>query len=291
MVIYGPEVHRCSIDYALRLKLISGRDILEAKFERGKSKNGKVEDAFLVCHGFGGSMFEPEESSVMSDLVRMGHPTLLVSHRTGKTADLIFHQQVRQLIDAITYLKGSLGARRVHIFGISMGAANAVNVAALDARVSSVVASSGISDCRLWLQQRLGTDFDQCVEEATKRELAELKGGSRKLAKKTDSDSKKLFEVTDLLRIPETGGIESKVKGRITKVSGRTVRSLLTYRPILAAPGIPKDTPAFFFHGTGDELVSHKHTLALYEAAGSQKKHKLLIEGGSHGMILDPTVR
>ena len=73
--------------------------------------------------------------------------------------------------------------------------------------------------------------------------------------------------------------------------AGRSALSEVESKQILAAAGIPKDVPAFFFHGTGDELVSHEHTLALYEAAGSQKKHKLLIDKGSHGMILDPALR
>lgn len=46
--------------------LHSGRDNLEARREVSSKK-----DAFLVCHGLGGSMYEPEESSVMGDLIAM----------------------------------------------------------------------------------------------------------------------------------------------------------------------------------------------------------------------------
>lgn len=71
-------------------------------------------------------------------------------------------------------------------------------------------------------------------------------------------------------------------------MSARTVRSLLTYRPILSVPGIIEKL-AFFFHGTGDQLVSHEHTNIMYSAARTKKR--LLIEGGDHGMILDEAVR
>lgn len=261
------------------VKLNSGRDTIQAKLDTGK-KGG--EDAFLICHGFGGSMYEPEESSVMADLTEMGYAAMLVSHKTGSAPDLIFQEQVRQLVDAVTYLLGKVRAKRIHVFGISMGAANAVSLGAIDSRIASVAESSGISDCNLWLQQRLGDNFHTIVEEATKIELSQLVGGS-------SNKKGRLFEATDLLNIPKSDG--PKVKGRITKVSARTVRSLLTYRPILAAAGIPSGIPTFFFHGTGDELVSHEHSLALFDATKSQNKHKLLIEGGSHGMILEQKVR
>ena len=156
-----------------------------------------------------------------------------------------------------------------------MGAANAVSTAAVDDRIASVTESSGIADCKLWLQQRLGKDFDSVVTEATRIELSQLKGGI----------GGKLFEITDLLRIPKG----PNVKGHLTRVSARTIRSLLTYKPILAASGI-SGRPAFFFHGTGDQLVSHEHTLALYNAARTEK-YRLLIEDGDHELILEKRVR
>jgi fermentation-respiration switch protein FrsA (DUF1100 family) len=216
----------------------------------------------------------------MNDLVEMGYTAMIVSHKTGAKPDLIFQEQIRQLVDAVTYLLKEVGVQRVHLFGISMGASNAISAAAVDDRISSVAASSGISDCRLWLKQRLEKDFDRVVEEATEIEVSGIKSGSV---------PGKLFVTTDLLRIVTVGGKPPKVKGRITEVSARTVRSLLTYRPILGVPGIA-NKPAFFFHGTKDQLVSHEHTLAMY-AATRTKKFKLLVEGGDHGMILDASIR
>jgi pimeloyl-ACP methyl ester carboxylesterase len=130
----------------------------------------------------------------------------------------------------------------------------------------------------MWLRERHGANFEPLIEEATKIEASQLKGKS----------AGKLFESTDLLQIAG-GEDQPKVRGRTTRVSARTVRSLLTYRPILSVPGI-EDKPVFFFHGTGDELVSYEHTNAMFAAART-KKSKLLIEGGSHGMILDEPVR
>jgi alpha-beta hydrolase superfamily lysophospholipase len=254
----------------LRIKLNSGRDHLSGRLDIGKKA-----DAFLLCHGFGASMYEPEETSVMDDLTRMGYTGLLLSHRTGRPADLIFQEQIGQLVNAVTYLLEEVHVKRVHLFGISMGAANAVSTAAIDDRIASVAASSGISDCRLWMQQRHGNDFDSLVRKAARIELSQLKGGG----------GGKLFEVNEVLRI-EKG---PKVKGHITRVSARTIRSLLTYKPILAAPGI-SGMPAFFFHGTGDRLVSHEHTLALNNATRTEK-YMLLIEGGDHEMILEKPVR
>lgn len=225
-------------------------------------------------------MYEPEENSVMNDFVNMGYTSMLVSHRTGNRFDLIFQEQVRQLVDAVTFLLGEIGVSRVHLFGISMGASNAVSAAATDRRVASVAASSGISDCHAWLKQKLQDDFDRTVEEASKIELSRLKG---------TAGTGRLFEVTELLRVPTGKGDQPKVRGRTTRVSSRTIRSLLTYRPILSVKGI-EGRPAFFFHGTKDSLVPHENSLAMY-AAAKTPKYKLLIEGGDHGMILDGSVR
>src|SRR5580704_11314733 len=118
-----------------KVKLYSGRDTLEANLETRRKS-----DAFLVCHGFGGSMYEPEESSVMSDLVEMGYTSMIVSHKTGRRPDLIFPEQIRQLVDAVTYLKDKVNVGRIHLFGISMGASNAISVASVDDRIASVAA-------------------------------------------------------------------------------------------------------------------------------------------------------
>jgi fermentation-respiration switch protein FrsA (DUF1100 family) len=258
------------------VKIHSGRDRLNAKLEIRKKS-----DAFLVCHGFSGSMYEPEESSVMEDLTHSGYTSMIVSHKTGRRPDLIFQEQVRQIIDAVTYLLEQIAVKRVHVFGISMGASNALSAGAADERIASVASSSGIKDCNLWLRERLGKDFEAFTSRASKYEVLRLK--------KNEDYIGPLFEVPKLLRIPTENDAQKVVRGRITHVSVRTVRSLLTYRPILGVPGI-KNKPVFFFHGTGDELVSHRHTLEMYIAART-RKYKLLIPGGSHGMILLDSVR
>jgi pimeloyl-ACP methyl ester carboxylesterase len=258
-----------------KVKLYSGRDALEATLEiRRKS------DAFLVCHGFGGSMYEPEESSVMNDLVEMGYTSMIVSHKTGRRPDLIFPEQIRQLVDAVTYLTKKVKVGRVHLFGISMGASNAISVASVDDRIASVAASSGIMDCGLWLRERWGADFDKFISLISKIEISELN--------RPDS-SPQLFEVSDLLKIPSESRVQHKIKGRTTKVSVRTIRSLLTYKPILSVPGI-RNKPAFFFHGTDDRLVPHKNTIQMFNAAKTQK-YKMLVPGGDHGMILLDPIR
>jgi fermentation-respiration switch protein FrsA (DUF1100 family) len=257
------------------IKLHSGRDKLNAKLEVRKKS-----DAFLVCHGFGGSMHEPEENAVMHDLVQSGYTAMLVSHETGKKPNLIFQEQLRQLIDAITYLFEQVSVGRVHIFGISMGASNAVSVGAVDDRVSSIVASSGIMDCKLWLQQRLGNDFETLVSKSSRYEALQLK--------KREEYIGPLFDTRELLRISADEDTK-KVKGRVIQVSVRTIRSLLTYRPILGIAGI-RNKPIFFFHGTSDELVPYQHTLEMYKSART-RKYKLLIPEGDHGMILQDAVR
>jgi fermentation-respiration switch protein FrsA (DUF1100 family) len=255
------------------IRLHSGRDSLDARLEIAKKS-----DAFLVCHGFGGSMYEPEETLVMNDLNREGYTTMIISHKTGKSSDLIFQEQVGQIIDTVTYLLEEIKVNRVHVFGISMGASNALTVGALDERVASIAASSGIMDCNLWLRQRLGRNFGTFISKVSKCESLRLKGA--------ENYSEPRYEVADLLRIPKE---EGKVKGRVTNVSVRTIRSLLTYRPILNVPGI-KNKPVFFFHGTRDQLVPHEHTLQMYKAAKT-RKYKLLIRAGDHGMILLDSIR
>ncbi len=89
-----------------------------------------------------------------------------------------------------------------------MGTANGVSTAGIDDRVASVAACSGISDCELWLKQRQRENFDPLVREATRNELSQLKGGS----------GGKLFEVTDLFRIPKSDPSEPKIRGRTTRV-------------------------------------------------------------------------
>ena len=258
------------------IKLHSGRDVLRARLDIGKRSDG-----FLVCHGFSGSMHEPEESAVMKDLAGMGYTVMIVSHATGRRPDLIFPEQVRQLVDAVTYLTEVVHVRRVHLFGISMGASNAVSAGAIDTRIASVAASSGIADCKVWLQQRLGRDFDAFVSRVSRFEALQLR---------RERHAGPLFEVSELLRIPSNADAPTgKVRGRIARVSAQTVRSLLTYRPILAVPGI-RDKPVFFFHGTGDQLVSYEHTLQMYRVA-EKPKYKLLIRGGDYGMILIDSVR
>lgn len=225
-------------------------------------------------------MHEPEESSVMKDLAGMGYTVMIVSHATGRRSDLIFHEQVWQLIDAVTYLKERVGVKRVHLFGISMGASNAISAGGIDERISSIAASSGIMDCKVWLQQRLGKDFETFVSRISSYESLQLK---------REDYVGPLFEVSELLRITSKGSQQDKVRGRITRVSARTVRSLLTYRPVLGVAGI-EGKPIFLFHGKRDQLVPYEHTLEMYKRANAPK-FKLLIPGGDHDMILLDSVR
>ncbi len=260
----------------MKVELHSGQEILKAQLQIGKK-----DDGFLICHGFGGSIYEPEESSVAADLAARNYTTMIVSHKTGGRFDLIFQDQVRQLIDAVTYMLKEIHMKRVHLFGISMGASNALVASAMDGRIASAASSSGIMDCEIWLKGLLKRDFERFVSDLAAYEVSLLKG---------ERKSSPLFKVADLLE----GGRDAtksrtKIRGRTTKVSVRTIRSMLTYKPIISARGI-SGKPVYFFHGTNDQLVPHSHTLEMYKAVRARKR-KILIRGGGHEMILDESIR
>ena len=131
----------------------------------GILSEGSEKDAFIVCHGLAGSASDGEETLVSGDLEEMGYTTLRVSHITGRKNELLFGSQVRQLVEAVSFLSLDFPAARVHLLGISLGASNAIIAGAVDSRVSSVAAIAGIADGETWMRERHGEVYGEFIRQ------------------------------------------------------------------------------------------------------------------------------
>ncbi len=240
-------------------------------------------EVFIVCHGLAGRGDDPEESATSEELERMGYSTFRLSHRTGRRNELLFEDQVRQLIESVSFLKSRFNFSVFHLLGISMGASNAVVAGSLDSRVSSVCAVSGVSDGEIWLRERHGPRYDRFTAMLSSREGTELwTGRSRSIP------------LVDLLAPDERHRviIENTSKQDRTRpdgLSARSARSLMMHSALRHVAPLA-GRPLFIAHGTSDSLVSPENSRRLY-AAASEPKKLMLCDGMDHDMMLHETVR
>ncbi|MBX8636080.1 MAG: alpha/beta hydrolase [Thermoplasmata archaeon] len=263
---------------SIKLTLHDGRNSLTAILKTVSKK-----DVFIVCHGLAGRADDPIASITSKELERMGHSTFRLSHRTGTRNELLFEEQVRQIVESVTLLKCHYLFRRIHLLGLSMGASNAIIAGSMDARVVSVCAVSGISDGETWMRERHGSQYSRftamlCGRENTEYRTGRLRSLSIIDVLAPDSRHRRIIKAASM-----------KDRTRPDSLSARSVRSLLMHNP-LNHIGSLAGRPLFIAHGLSDSLVSVENSRRLY-ASASEPKKLMLYDGMDHDMMLHESAR
>ncbi len=261
-----------------KLNLHDGHNRLTAILKTVSKK-----DVFIVCHGLAGRADDPEELITSKELERMGYSTFRLSHRTGTRNELLFEEQVRQIVESVTLLKCHYRFRRVHLIGISMGASNAIIAGSMDARVASVCAVSGISDGETWMRERHGSHYSRFTAMLCSRENTEYRTGRLRSLSIIDV----LAPNSKYRQRIKAAAVQDRT--RPDSLSARSVRSMTMHNP-LKHIGSLAGRPLFIAHGLSDSLVSAENSRRLY-ASASEPKKLMLYDGMDHDLMLHESAR
>lgn len=237
----------------------------------------------VLCQGYTGTkeMFLP----ILADAFRRhGYACLIFDYRAwgeseGERGRLFPLEQVDDIRNALTFLGVQEGVDpdRLGLYGTSFGGANVVHVAAVDQRVTCVVASLAIGDGRRWLRslRRLWEwqAFLSLLDQDRRQRV--LTGRSRTMP---------AFEVVppspavrELMEAAAQSGIFAAEEPAITLES---VDAIMAFAPENSAGAIAP-RPILFIHAGDDDLVPPEEARSLHEHA-REPKDLLLLPGVTH---------
>lgn len=240
--------------------------------------------SIVLCHGFGGlrGFWLPAFAAHFN---ARGYAALAFDHRgtgdsEGTRGRLNPHEQVSDIRHALAFLetRDEIDPARLALYGISYGAANAVQAAALDGRVKAMACAVGYGDGARWLRA-LRREWEWIAFE--KRIAAD------RIRRATTGESA-LVDTSDLLvRDPEAEEHEAEARAahpeRVTEVTLDTAEAIIGFRPEdVVARIAPR--PSLFIGVEEDTLVPTGETLALFAAAQEPKRLKMFPAIGHHGV-------
>lgn len=237
----------------------------------------------VLCQGYTGTkeMFLPILAQAFAEA---GYTSLVFDYRGWGESDgppnrLLPLEQVEDIRSALTFLSLQQGVdpTRLGLYGTSFGGANAVYVAALDARVKCTVVSLAIGSGERWLRSlRQPAQWRELeVELEEDRRTRVLTGASRTVS---------AFEIVPpspalrgLMDAARQGGIFT---GDAAAITLESVDAILAFTPENVVAAI-SPRPILFVHAGDDDLVPPDEARRLHARAG-EPKGLLLLPGVSH---------
>ena len=184
-------------------------------------------------------------------------------------------RQVRDCRAAVAWLRHERGLDgRVGVFGISLGGAVAVEVAATDASVPFAVGLNAWCDGERWMRDlRPHWRWLEVLDELRTDEVERLRTGT----------SRPVEPEWVMPRSPESEAFNLKLRDehpeRAFVLDVATVELLRDFRPLDGAHRLAATARALFVHCRTDCLVPWEHAADLAEATGGEL---LLLDGVAH---------
>lgn len=237
--------------------------------------------AIICLHGYSG-MKEIYGMDVPRRLWKEGYFILAPDHRGfGKSEGERGRQrpleQAQDTYDAISYMETIEGvdSGRIGIYGTSFGGANAIWVAAFDARVKVVVSSVGVHDGERWMRSvRRPHEWASFQEK--------VMAAARKRAVTGEAETMPLPEI--MLCDPHTLGVieqhHQKHGHYVKDYDLQSAEACWRYKPEWVAGRIAP-RPVLFIYSENDRLVPPQEQLSCYEACGEPKKI-VMLPGAEH---------
>lgn len=233
--------------------------------------------AFIVCPGFTGTKYASFYQPYVAALTAAGADVLLFDYRgwgdsEGRRGDIMPLAQVADIRNAITYLqsRGDLAQTGFVPFGMSFGGAHALYAAAVDERVSGVVAISPVADGRAWLRgMRRAYEWEEFLAGLEADRLRRVSTGQSSLVDPA---------MQIMLAAPERAVIGNRVKGAVpvgktaTHTALECAEAILEYR-VADVAGRIAPRPVLVFYTPHDSVVPPaEQVLPVFAAAGQPKR-------------------
>jgi fermentation-respiration switch protein FrsA (DUF1100 family) len=243
----------------------------------------KKSPGVVVVYGYA-SWKERYSTKVAKRLSEYGYPSLAFDFRgfgssEGPRWRLIVSEQLEDIANAVTYLRGSEGVdpSKVCLFGVSLGGAEVVQAGALDDRVAGVVSIAPFGDGERFLKNnRTYYDwrkFEEVLEEDAYKTVQSGKSATMHPIdiQEPPPNWRKEWERTFKL-YPERKRMKFPLE---------SARSLVGFKPELVAGRI-SPRPLLVVSDREDMLVAEEEQLSVYRYAEEPKRFSSVYFGGHH---------
>jgi pimeloyl-ACP methyl ester carboxylesterase len=245
---------------------------------------GERRPAFIILHGFGGSMKSSSLAPVATLLQDHGYVTLRFDrrgcgHSEGEPGYLICLEHVEDIRNAITAIehRPEVDAKHIAIIGSSFGGALAIHTAAVDTRVAAVVSSSG------WGNGERKFRGQHPTPEAWAKFTAMLEEGRRHRERTGKSLMVPRF---DIVPIPGhlQGELTKKRKGgSLDFFAAETAQSMYDFKAEEVIDRIAP-RPVLLMHAARDSVTPTEQSVEMFKRAG-QPTELHLFAGADHFML------
>ena len=250
-------------------------------FLPGDLKPGERRAGIVLCHGYTGvrSIYLPDNARVLAEA---GYVVLTFDYKgwgdsEGPKSRLAPYSRVADVQAALTFLSAQpeVDAARLGIYGTSYGGATVVWVAAVDPRVTCVVAVVGIGNGARWMRSvRRPDEYHDLLARAAEDRVKRALTGVSDLADRNE------------ILLPDRQSAELGAAARrdnpaaVTEVPFEFVDDTLGFNPEWVVDRIAP-RPVLFITTDDDRLVPPEESEAMYARAGQSKK-LVVLKGFGH---------
>ena len=245
---------------------------------------GERRPAFIVLHGFGGSMESSSLAPIATLLHELGYITFRFDRRgcgrsEGDPGYLICLEHVEDIRNAISVLERcpDVDPKRIAIIGTSFGGALSIYTAAIDKRVAAVISSSG------WGNGERKFRGQHSTSEAWEKFTAMLENGRRHRERTGKSLMVPRF---DIVPIPEhlRGELNNKKKrGSLEFFAAETAQSMYDFKAEeVIAEIAPR--PVLLMHAAKDSVTPTEQSVEMFKRAGQPTELHLFADA-DHFML------
>ena len=248
---------------------------------------GERRPAFVVMHGFGGSMQGGQGAWAAQALAKWGYVTLQFEFRgcgesEGEKGRIVCLEEVSDASNAITYLESrpEVDPKRIAFCGSSLGAAVAIYAAGADERAAAVISQGGWGNGeRKFRLQHVGPEWNRFMKQLTDG------------IKQRETTGKSLMVPRfDIVPIPPR--LRSYVENdpaSIMQFTAETPLSMFLFQPEEMIGRI-SPRPVLLLHGARDSVTPSVESIELFKRAKPPTELHL-IEGADHFMFAESNER
>jgi hypothetical protein len=244
---------------------------------------GEKRPAFVVLHGFGGSMRSSSTVPMGAILQAMGYVTLRFDrrgcgHSEGDPGYLICLEHVEDIKNAVSVLERhpAIDPKHIAIIGSSFGGALAVYSAAVDTRLAAVISSSG------WGNGERKFRGQHPTPEAWAKFTDMLKRG-REHRERTGQSL--MVPRYDIVPIPEhlRGTMKKKKGDSLDFFAAETAQSMYDFKAEEVIGRIAP-RPVLLMHASKDSVTPTEQSVEMFKHAGQPTELHLFADA-DHFML------